>query len=177
MGRIQSCTQKGHSCGRKVVSFYRIWGRKLNRIWHRGAQTILQQLPGWEIWTLRDAPKIIRLRESKLVYVQKYRRRCIVCGKKKKAGTSTVCDAGQAYEQTMVKYAVISLIWACAWVTLNTSFTTVTINREYPGSSRLGGNLVNYLDLNSAFVILSSVFRGNHSVCICCAKYCVCPSR
>ena len=52
-----TCTTPGHSCTRKVVSYFRMYGRRLNRQIHRGCQVNLEQLPTWELWSLRTAPK------------------------------------------------------------------------------------------------------------------------
>lgn len=120
----------------------------------QGAQTILQVLPGWELWTLRDAPKELREVHKKLRYEEKYRRVCVCCGKSKPPGVTATLDAGQAYEQTGIAQATADFIWCCAYAYLLTGFTTVTVLRGYMGSSRLGGTPSEFLSLSAPVVIL-----------------------
>ena len=48
----RTCTKPGHSCTRKIVSFIHLPGRRLNKRFHRAAQTLLQELPTWELLSL-----------------------------------------------------------------------------------------------------------------------------
>ena len=104
-----TCDLPGHSCVRKIVSYFRIYGRRKHRTIHRAAQVGLQQLKTWECWSLKDAPKQLRERYDGLIYTEANRHVCVFCGGRKKAVTCRVKDASQAYEQTLPGEAIFAL--------------------------------------------------------------------
>ena len=137
---------------RKVVSYFKIWGRKVNRIFHRAAQVVLMTLPSWAIWSLSDAPRQLRRNSDRLLYRKENKRVCICCGGPKKPGTTTTMDAGQAYEQTELSDAVKDLIFAAAWAWATTDENHVSVFREFPASSKMGGHPSSLLDFRSPVV-------------------------
>ena len=151
----KSCTKEGHSCTRKIVSYFNTWGRDINRIYHRGAQRILEELPTHELWALKDGPRTLRRKFDRLVYLPAFENTCIFCGCKKQKATGVVQDAGQAYEQTLIGEATADLIWACAYVLVATRKNSVTVNRNCPGLSFLGGTVASFLDFRLTFVVLT----------------------
>ena len=155
--KTHTCEKEGHSCMRKVVSYFHIYGRRQNRIFHRAAQQILMRVPGWESWTLRDAPAALREAERKLAYREEFRTRCAACGKKKPPGVTSTLDAGQAYEQTDLTAAVDALAWCCAYAWLHTGSLTVMVIQDQPGASHLGGTTLNILDLHARVIVLTFV--------------------
>lgn len=54
---LHTCTKFGHSCLREVVSYFRLWGRATNKLYHRGAQELPAAIPTWGIWSLGHAPQ------------------------------------------------------------------------------------------------------------------------
>ena len=115
------------------------------------------RLPGWETWSLQKAPGDLRGRVSKLKYLPEYHNICVCCGAKKSGGSTSTCDAGQAYEQTSVSDAVMCLIWCCAWVIACSGYSTVTVNCHSLGYSKLGGSTNGRLNFNSQYVTLEFV--------------------
>lgn len=151
---IHTCAEPGHSYLRKVVSYFRIWGRPLNHLIHRAAQVMLMPRPTWDVWSLSDAPKLLNERYEKLAWDPKYVHRCACCGRPKKPATSVTLDASHAYEQTDIALAIRDLIWAAAWVWCSTGLWTVAINQEHKGSSFLGGTLPQTFGYRASFVVV-----------------------
>ena len=92
----RSCTKPGHSCTRKVVSYYRMPFRRENRMVHRAAQVILERLPSHELWALKNGPRTLREKCDPLKYLKCYERKYIFCEGPKRKVTSLVTDASQA---------------------------------------------------------------------------------
>ena len=62
--------------------------------------------------------------------------------------THIVKDARQAYEQTWRGYAIACLAWAICWVVLKSGERAVTVNREDPSRSFIGGLPGRVLDMS-----------------------------
>ena len=71
---------------------------------------------------------------------------------KKKPGTTTTLDAGQAYEQTDLGDAICDLVFAAAWAWTVSGEFTVTVCKEVGFLSHMGGKAADFLDFRYPFV-------------------------
>ena len=114
-------------------------------------------LPSWEIWSLTDAPETLTKKSNKLIYKEKFRRRCICCGGKKRPGSKTTLDAEQAYEQTLLRNAICDLLFVATWAWVVTNERNILIFPEHLALCRMGGSLSTLLDFRPAVVCVSIV--------------------
>ena len=149
-----TCSVPGHSCCRKVVSYYRMYARRMNRRIHRGCQVNLEKLPSWELWSLATAPAELRRRYDLLTYSSSFRHRCVICGGRKSAVTVLVKDAGQAYEQTLPYFAVWSMCWVFIYVVLVVGTDATSTCREGPERSHVGGVPGKVVEANALWLVL-----------------------
>ena len=154
-GALRTCFKAGHSCTRKIVSFINLYGRKRNKLFHRGGQTILEPLPSWELWGLDQGPTRMREHYDQLVYDPRFERVCILCGGPKKPVGQSVCDSPQAYEQILSASAVTDLQWCAAKSQVMTGENTVSINTLDPRRSTLGGKVSNLLNTSAPVFVVT----------------------
>lgn len=151
---IRSCWDEGHSCTRKIVTFISTFGRRQNKLYHRGAETAMRSLPSSEIWSMAEGPDLLRNRYNQLLYLPEYEYECVACGGPKGCVTVSVRDAPQAYEQMEVPIASQDMAWMMGAASSQTGHATVTLNRENLNSSFLGGLPSDYLDFTKSYVVL-----------------------
>ena len=79
----RTCLTAKHSCVRKIIS-YAAWPKKSCwRMVSRGLQIALQRgVDNWQVWTMRDAPSILRKRIANLI-VPSDPYTCCKCGRSK----------------------------------------------------------------------------------------------
>ena len=90
----KTCTTPGHSCVRKVVSYFRTFKHRENRWIHRATQTNLVATEPSEIQDLDNAPDTLRARCNDLVFEGKLRHRFIFCEKYREPVSVSGNDAG-----------------------------------------------------------------------------------
>ena len=102
----RTCLTAKHSCVRKIIS-YAAWPKKSCwRMVSRGLQIALQRgVDNWQVWTMRDAPSILRKRIANLI-VPSDPYTCCKCGRSKAKLEATVHDAGQFFECVTVADAL-----------------------------------------------------------------------
>ena len=60
----------------------------MNRLIHICCQVNLERLPAWEIWSLKQAPNLLRERFEALVYLEQHENTCIFCAGEKERVTT-----------------------------------------------------------------------------------------
>ena len=95
----RTCTKQGHSCLRKVVSFFKAPWRRAWRLAGRALQVlVIQTGAGFSIWQLKDIVPVFKRRFSKLRCGPSIDE-CVRCQRMKRPTTFLVADAAQMYEQ------------------------------------------------------------------------------
>lgn len=104
---------------------------------------------------MKRAPAHLRKGFAWPRYDERFRHTCIVCGGKKKPVSSSVRDLPQAYEQVEPPLATRDFGWMIELASERTGHKNVTINRDNPGNSFLGGVPGAHLCLQGPFQVLT----------------------
>ncbi len=135
---LWSCPRPGHSCQRKITSFYHVPHRKGWRMLGRGLMAVIQaEAATWEVYSLDSAPAELQRRVARLRPGAAGPCRCARCGGAKHHREAYVADAAQFFEACSPCQANHEVREACARVAAATGCGAVDIPRAPKAPPRL----------------------------------------
>ena len=135
-----TCKKVGHSCFRKVVSFYKIPWRKAWRFASRALQIlVISTGAGFSVWRLKDVIPQFKVGLARLRAADKPHQ-CIHCQGMKNHTTMLIADAAQMYEQVSPTRVIQAFDRKASILQEKYGASTITVKRQktvvgWPGGS------------------------------------------
>ena len=135
-----TCKKVGHSCFRKVVSFYKIPWRRAWRFASRALQIlVISTGAGFSVWRLKDIIPQFKVGLARLRAADKPHQ-CIHCQGMKNHTTMLIADAAQMYEQVSPTRVIQAFDRKASILQEKYGASTITVKRQktvvgWPGGS------------------------------------------